>query len=192
MALHALEGKAPPFSPDTLAKIEGLKAVYGLDLTAADAHHLTEGDTHEDRHAQTGEPHLYPIAPCAAGGRLSASLPGARDRVAGRLGSGLVASATSGSRRQTACSSRRRSRTTRSGTSPTTSRRRASSLCADDARRDRCASADPLAQAPQGARRDITYTHTSLGEGATPSSTASPRPPSSKSCSPGKRASTTT
>ncbi len=45
MALHALEGKAPPFSPETLAKIEGLKAVYELDLTAADAHHLTEGDT---------------------------------------------------------------------------------------------------------------------------------------------------
>ena len=45
MALHALEGKAPPFSPEMLARIEGLKAVYGLDLTAADAHHLTEGDT---------------------------------------------------------------------------------------------------------------------------------------------------
>ncbi len=45
LALHAFEGKAPPFSPELLAKIEGLKAVYGLDLTAADAHHLTEGDT---------------------------------------------------------------------------------------------------------------------------------------------------
>ncbi len=45
MALHALEGKAPPFSAATLAKIESLKAVYGLDLTAADAHHLSEGDT---------------------------------------------------------------------------------------------------------------------------------------------------
>jgi predicted DNA-binding ribbon-helix-helix protein len=44
MALHALEGKVPPFSPAMLAKIEGLKTVYGLDLTAADAHHLTEGD----------------------------------------------------------------------------------------------------------------------------------------------------
>ena len=44
VALHALEGKAPPFSPAMLAKIEGLKAVYELDLTAADAHHLTEGD----------------------------------------------------------------------------------------------------------------------------------------------------
>jgi hypothetical protein len=43
IALHAFEGKAP-FSPETLAKIEGLKAVYELDLTAADAHHLREGD----------------------------------------------------------------------------------------------------------------------------------------------------
>ncbi len=44
MALHALEGKAPPFSPEMLARIEGLKAFYGLDLTAADSHHLSEGD----------------------------------------------------------------------------------------------------------------------------------------------------
>ena len=41
MALHAFEGKSP-FSEATLAKIEGLKAVYDLSLTAADAHHLTE------------------------------------------------------------------------------------------------------------------------------------------------------
>ncbi len=45
MALHALEGKAPPFTPEMLERIQGLKAVYGLDLAAADAHHLTEGDT---------------------------------------------------------------------------------------------------------------------------------------------------
>ncbi len=43
IALHAFEGKAP-FSPETLAKIEGLKAVYELDLTAADSHRLREGD----------------------------------------------------------------------------------------------------------------------------------------------------
>lgn len=43
MALHAFEGKAP-FAPETLAKIEGLKAVYELDLTAADSHRLREGD----------------------------------------------------------------------------------------------------------------------------------------------------
>lgn len=43
MALHAFEGKAP-FSEQTLEKIAALKAVYGLDLTAADSHRLTEAD----------------------------------------------------------------------------------------------------------------------------------------------------
>lgn len=41
MTLHAFEGKAP-FSPQTLEKIAVLKGVYGLDLTSADAHRLTE------------------------------------------------------------------------------------------------------------------------------------------------------
>ncbi|WP_291729087.1 hypothetical protein [Leisingera sp. F5] len=41
MALHAFEGKAP-FSDETLGKIEALRAVYGLDLTVADSHGLTE------------------------------------------------------------------------------------------------------------------------------------------------------
>jgi hypothetical protein len=41
IVLHAFEGRAP-FSPPVLAKIEQLKAVYGLTLTAADAHKLTE------------------------------------------------------------------------------------------------------------------------------------------------------
>jgi hypothetical protein len=41
IVLHAFEGKAP-FEPDTLAKIEQLRAVYGLDLTAADSHGLVE------------------------------------------------------------------------------------------------------------------------------------------------------
>ena len=41
VALHAFEGKSP-FSPATLEKIAALKAVYDLDLTAADAHRLTE------------------------------------------------------------------------------------------------------------------------------------------------------
>lgn len=44
---HAFEGKAP-FSPDTLDAIARLKAVYGLDLTAADSHTLKETD-HGDR-----------------------------------------------------------------------------------------------------------------------------------------------
>jgi hypothetical protein len=41
IVLHVFEGQAP-FSPPVLAKIEQLKAVYGLTLTAADAHKLTE------------------------------------------------------------------------------------------------------------------------------------------------------
>lgn len=41
IALHALEGNAP-FSAETLAKIAELRAVYGLDLTAAHAHALRE------------------------------------------------------------------------------------------------------------------------------------------------------
>jgi hypothetical protein len=42
IALHAFEGKTP-FTPGTIAKIDQLKAVYGLALTAADAHKLEEG-----------------------------------------------------------------------------------------------------------------------------------------------------
>jgi hypothetical protein len=41
IVLHAFEG-ATPFSPQTLGRIEQLKAVYGLTLTAADAHRLRE------------------------------------------------------------------------------------------------------------------------------------------------------
>jgi predicted DNA-binding ribbon-helix-helix protein len=41
IALHAFEGRAP-FSAETVAKIEQLRAVYGLTLTAADAHTLQE------------------------------------------------------------------------------------------------------------------------------------------------------
>jgi len=41
MVLHAFEGKAP-FGADALAKIEALRAVYQLDLTAADSHLLVE------------------------------------------------------------------------------------------------------------------------------------------------------
>lgn len=41
MVLHAFEGKAP-FGSDTLGVIAKLKGVYGLDLTAADSHGLTE------------------------------------------------------------------------------------------------------------------------------------------------------
>jgi hypothetical protein len=41
IVLHAFEGRAP-FSPETLDVIARLKAIYGLDLTAADAHRLEE------------------------------------------------------------------------------------------------------------------------------------------------------
>ena len=41
IVLHALEGKAP-FSPSTRAKADELRRVFGLTLTAADAHHLKE------------------------------------------------------------------------------------------------------------------------------------------------------
>ena len=43
IVLHAFEGKAP-FNPAVLTKIEQLKAVYELKLTAADAHKMTEED----------------------------------------------------------------------------------------------------------------------------------------------------
>lgn len=41
MALHAFEGRAP-FSDETLGKIEALRDVYGLTLTAEDSHRLRE------------------------------------------------------------------------------------------------------------------------------------------------------
>lgn len=41
IALHAFEGKTP-FSRDTITKIEQLKAIYGMTLTAADAHKLEQ------------------------------------------------------------------------------------------------------------------------------------------------------
>ncbi|GGF29546.1 hypothetical protein GCM10011611_39510 [Aliidongia dinghuensis] len=41
IVLHSFEGK-PPFSDETLRQIAALKAVYGLDLSAADAHRLVE------------------------------------------------------------------------------------------------------------------------------------------------------
>jgi hypothetical protein len=41
IVLHALEGKAP-FSPETLQEIGKLRTIYGLRLTASDAHQLRE------------------------------------------------------------------------------------------------------------------------------------------------------
>jgi hypothetical protein len=42
IVLHAFEGKAP-FCDVTRGQIDKLKSVYGLELTAADAHKLVEG-----------------------------------------------------------------------------------------------------------------------------------------------------
>lgn len=41
IVLHAFEGRAP-FESGTLAKIDQLKDVYGLDLAAGDSHALEE------------------------------------------------------------------------------------------------------------------------------------------------------
>ena len=41
IVLHGFEGK-PPFGPDTITVIEKMKEIYGLDLTAADSHKLSE------------------------------------------------------------------------------------------------------------------------------------------------------
>jgi hypothetical protein len=41
IVLHAFEGTSP-FGPESLAKIDALRGVYGLDLTAADSHLLVE------------------------------------------------------------------------------------------------------------------------------------------------------
>ncbi len=43
IVLHSFEGKAP-FSEETINVINGLKRVYGCDLTAADSHNLHESD----------------------------------------------------------------------------------------------------------------------------------------------------
>ncbi len=43
IVLHAFEGKAP-FSEKTMHQIAQLKSVYGLELTATDAHKLIDDD----------------------------------------------------------------------------------------------------------------------------------------------------
>ncbi len=45
IVLHALEGTAP-FSKSTRAKVVELRKVFGLTLTAADAHNLKEKPAH--------------------------------------------------------------------------------------------------------------------------------------------------
>ncbi|WP_298818756.1 hypothetical protein [uncultured Roseibium sp.] len=47
MALHCFENK-PPFSKETIGKIQQLKSVYDLALSAEDSHKLKEG-SRDDR-----------------------------------------------------------------------------------------------------------------------------------------------
>jgi hypothetical protein len=41
IVLHSFEGQ-PPFGAETLVFIEQMRSAYGLDLTTADSHNLTE------------------------------------------------------------------------------------------------------------------------------------------------------
>ena len=41
IVLHSFEGKSP-FEAESIAFIEQMRAAYGLDLTAADSHRLSE------------------------------------------------------------------------------------------------------------------------------------------------------
>ncbi len=41
IVLHAFDGKHP-FNPETLARIQALKEVYGLDLDSSASHHMKE------------------------------------------------------------------------------------------------------------------------------------------------------
>jgi hypothetical protein len=43
IVLHAFEGKSA-FGEDSLARIQDLKRIYGMQLDANDAHRLTEAD----------------------------------------------------------------------------------------------------------------------------------------------------
>ncbi len=47
ITLHAFEGRVP-FSEETMGKINQLKDIYGLTLTAEDSHQLDEGSPNGD------------------------------------------------------------------------------------------------------------------------------------------------
>lgn len=53
IVLHAFEGK-PAFSAETLGKIDGLREIYGLTLTAASSHRLVERDAQWAASLSTG------------------------------------------------------------------------------------------------------------------------------------------
>lgn len=48
IVLHAFEGRAP-FEPETLARIDDLRRVYGLELRAEDSHLLMERGEEPER-----------------------------------------------------------------------------------------------------------------------------------------------
>jgi hypothetical protein len=52
ICLHAFEGKTP-FSPATLQQIARLRQIYGLKLTAADSHRLSERSAARPRRRRT-------------------------------------------------------------------------------------------------------------------------------------------
>lgn len=47
VVLHAFEERLP-FGKDTIAVVDKLKSVYGMDLTAADSHGLREAETEKE------------------------------------------------------------------------------------------------------------------------------------------------
>ena len=53
ICLHAFEGKAP-FSRATMGRIERLKEIYGLTLTASDSHRLVDRSKKTPAKAGTG------------------------------------------------------------------------------------------------------------------------------------------
>ncbi len=55
IVLHAFEGAAP-FGAESRARIDALKAVYGLDLEAKDSHLLVEKGGRRARKARSGPP----------------------------------------------------------------------------------------------------------------------------------------
>ncbi len=58
IVLHAFEGKASPFSPQTLHEIEQFNAIYGMTLKAADSHNLQERKRREAGGSRTVAPLL--------------------------------------------------------------------------------------------------------------------------------------
>lgn len=53
ICLHAFEGKKP-FSAETIAQIKQFAEIYGLSLTAADSHRLTEAPKKSSRRVTAG------------------------------------------------------------------------------------------------------------------------------------------